>query len=548
MTLTQLLGAARLSAVALLSLAAHEAEARQPVLAPSPGVASCRSRADGVPTLNGFYIYEENDSLIRGDRGYTQGLRVAATHNPDAHPCWVQDTERWRLPGHGGDPFSATLSYLIGQGLYTPRIITSSTPLSNDRGFADFNYIGASLSLTANDETLRYTAEAGIGALGVPGLAKGAQGGLHALKLHRIPKGWPTTSPNAPGFYSRAQLEKKWAWTLGSPVTLVDVVVGPAIEIGNVRTSAVAHGALRVGWALSGFGPAAIPPGATRVARRSVEAGAVLGIEGRAVGHTSLVSATPGSTGFAVKRGVYDVRGGLFARWEDLRVSYLVVGRSPEFSIENEPLRRHRFGSVTVGFEPSGVVKQYLQHWLLADWSAELGMGRNFGGPTLDSGTPGGVTAQVAMRKGLWKGLSVGVEAVVATAEARPSVRAPAVRPDVILRQQVATLGWGRDTRFGHVGVRAGTAWATKARVETTLYSSSTGRVEEAPVDVDYKAGRGGWMWGLQYFPPMERRMAIGLDVSRHEVKVDERMPEVLDAAFWKAVVLIRIRRAPTSR
>lgn len=466
---TRRIVACLLALVTQLPSAAAAGQPQPPVAEEEEFGFECKPRPDGVSwPIAGFSIYDENDSFpfAGGDKDYTQALRVSVSYHRRALPCWAQRTTQWRLPGAGTDGFTANLALVLGQGMYTPDVLTTRLLDPNDRGFSDFNYVGAELSLisirrnpgTTSQEggNIRYTFEGLVGALGAADLANATQGGLHALKLGNMPKGWNTTSPSAIGVYTRYKLERRFDFRPKTPLLPdADLTLGPGFEIGNVRNSVAAHAAVRVGVNLTGFPAAPIGAGLSSTELPALEFGALAGWESRAVFTTNLVRGTPDSDGFSARTGVHDLRYGVFARWKALQAAYLLVQRSGEFEIDGDA-STHRFGSMQVTYTPFGDSSEGVSKWFLRDIAGELGMGRNFSGPELGTGDPVGVTAQLAARKGIAKGFDVGVESIVVSVESTPTPGEPGNRSDLILRQQLATLGWTTELPFGRVGIRAG--------------------------------------------------------------------------------------------
>jgi hypothetical protein len=46
----------------------------------------------------------------------------------------------------------------------------------------------------------------------------------------------------------------------------------------------------------------------------------------------------------------------------------------------------------------------------------------------------------------------------------------------------------------------------------------------------------------VQYFPPAERHLAVGFDVSYHRMKVDGAMQDLVKPSFVKAIALLRLQ------
>jgi hypothetical protein len=541
----------------------------------------------GAPTFLGYRAYEENDSIIKNgeDERYTQGLRVEIGFRPSKVPCKARGVDNWlRHLWFSPDVWEGTpsgLSLVLGQNLYTPRIITSTVIDSNDRSFSDFTYVGARFSETSLNQRVRHSLEIDIGALGVAGLGKGAQGGLHTLKMDRIPKGWNSTEPSGFGvnayYRSEQRVTKvgKWStcWHEGihegkssDENCVIDLTFGDALELGNVRTSAGLHAAARLGWGLSGFPAAAIQAAAAPGhRRRPLEVGAIVGVEGRAIAYTALVHGTEGTQDFSASRLVGDLRYGAYGRYNSLRVTWQRVKRSHEFSIPRVEDRSQSFGSISVSYEPLVEIPwaphDFEKPWLFRGWQFELGMGANFGGPRIVIGNDRGLGSQIAGRKALYESpkkdmtghdvaagpwaIVLGLELAAATVETSQTPGEPGNRSDLFLQQQAVTLGITfrpRDEKYGRFGVRIGTALKGAAQIETVFHPTENGRTSEDKAYYKFDAPRGGWLVGAQYFAPLESHLSLGVDVAYHSVRVIESVPDLVAPKFWKWIVAVQLR------
>jgi hypothetical protein len=277
------------------------------------------------------------------------------------------------------------------------------------------------------------------------------------------------------------------------------------------------------------------------------EVGGLYGVEGRAIANTALVRATPGSQGFSRKTWVHDERLGGFLRVGRLTASYLRVDRSPEFATAERREGSQRFGAATLSYEP-GLGASAQQTWHHPRVQVEVGMGRSVGGPDVDRGpsavpeAQGSVTGHAAGRIRAWRALSLGVEIGSVSLEGAPIPDEPENRSDVMLRQMAATVGWTKDIGVGTVGLRAGTAFKSTALIQTVRHPLVDGRVGEVKTDATYPAARGGLLLGAQFFPHLERHVAIGLDLTYHRFARVTGMPGLLKPSYLKAVILIQMR------
>jgi hypothetical protein len=98
--------------------------------------ASCEK--ENASTFLGYRLYEENDSIIRdgGDERYTQALRVEIPFRRSQTPCWAREVDDWLKHLWQSQKWQkGDFALMLGQNLYTPRIITSVDVDPGDRSF-----------------------------------------------------------------------------------------------------------------------------------------------------------------------------------------------------------------------------------------------------------------------------------------------------------------------------------------------------------------------------------------------------------------------------
>ena len=514
-----------------------------------------------APAFLGWQAYEENDSLVVGDERYTQGLRFTLSANPERLPDFVKDLSNRMVsllsPDHEV-AFEPGAAVTLGQTIYTPRIITSRKVDPNDRAFSGFLHVGGQVQATDARRELRHTLEIDVGFLGRPSLARFAQAGLHVLKASRIPKGWDQTNPRhrvvAHLSYRGERLMKveknKWR---------ADLTAGQAAEVGFVRNLYGLHGAVRVGRHISGF-PASVIQPAFRAEESSprtrpiFEFGGIAGVEGRAIFHTALVKPTEGSPGFSANQLVGDARVGGFFRFSSFRATVQKVWRSAEFTIKGVPTRKQAFFSIAAAYEPtldcecfSCAVKVLRDIFTHAEF--ELGMGRNLTNPDLGRSKPAGITGHLAMRIKAYKAFTLGAE-IGGTGIESDLVNAARedAYSDLFLRQGALSIGWRPRGPNGRLGFRVGMpilGQTAKIQIIRHPIDPKTGeRVEDSETYTPNQASRRGWLVGLQYFHPVERHMAFGVDVTYRTVGLQTggHVPGLVKPNFVNAVFAIQIR------
>ena len=499
-------------------------------LASAAAANDCPPPPPGVPRWVGGDIQEENDSPIKGDERYTQGLRIAIARHPDALWCRLTnvgtflDGKLWKE----GRDFIPQFMLLIGQNMYTPFIITSPVPDVNDRAFSGLLYAGGQLSYTSIEETERHTFEVYGGFRGKQSLTKHTQTDLHVLRTSRIPKGWGHVQP-AGGVAVNAlyRFDRRLLCEAGKPCYF-DLVFGGTGELGSVRTAGGLHATARAGFNLSGFPAGPITnTAARRAGRPNWEAGATAGYDGRAIAHTSLVAGTEGTEDFEAKPLVGDFRWGGYLRYKAVRGTVLQVRRSPEFSIAGVDSPSQRFASISVTYEPdlsSGSNDDDSQRsWWFRDIEVELAMGGTVRGAGLDGGRKRGPAAHLAVRKGIRGGFSVGlIETGGTSVETAAPAGEDSRHTDLYLVQKAVTLGYKPRGPRGALAFRIGyPLYGQVAQLETIRNPRVNGRITEEIEDRDFKARR-GWLAGIQYSKAVERHLAFGADVTYRRVSTAE--------------------------
>ncbi len=141
--------------------------------------------------LAGSQLNWDNDAWVFGhtDRWYTNGTRFSWTYvanDPESTLGRMGKAIGQYALGVSGTP---TLTYTLGQTMYTPRDITVAAPQPNDRPWAAFLYMGITGSHNDREGSFS-TADLKLGYTGT-----GAQGEFVQQTVHRViaspqPAGW----------------------------------------------------------------------------------------------------------------------------------------------------------------------------------------------------------------------------------------------------------------------------------------------------------------------------------------------------------------------
>lgn len=161
--------------------------------------------AGSAQANGGFQLTWDNDSWLHNgsDRWYTNGIRLSWARNCEANDQQVSDTLRKAMgplsvvapdePANGdagcNDTRTPRMTYTLGQTMYTPRRIDIARPQPDDRPWAGFLYLAASLLKASGDTTT--ATEVKLGVTGPAAQADGAQRLVHRLTHSTTPQGWP---------------------------------------------------------------------------------------------------------------------------------------------------------------------------------------------------------------------------------------------------------------------------------------------------------------------------------------------------------------------
>jgi hypothetical protein len=352
------------------------------------------------------------------DRHYTNGLRFTLTE--DRNRTWAAAEKIrtccftllcWAKPFSSEETTVGT--WVFGQNMFTPDLITMFDPDPQDRPFVGYVYGGYQVTFGRPGEPTdnvrensdssegqnggatpfehlsfipQSTVEVTVGFLGPPALAGGAQAGMHALRGNRIPKGWRSEVPTEPtlqlvntfrlGIRGRL-LDNKW-------VPMLEFTPRGAVGMGTVQAYAEGGFTGRVGWNLSGLARDVISVrlGPERPAEPSWELAFVYTLLKRQVWRNAFLDGGLMADGPSADRvdDLTDERWGIDLRLNPLTFSYRMLQRTQELSpIEGVELEDHKYGSVALSWQaPGNGVPNTLGNaaaWFLDRMQVEAGFG-----------------------------------------------------------------------------------------------------------------------------------------------------------------------------
>jgi lipid A 3-O-deacylase len=309
-------------------------------------------------------LYSENDKYFAGtDQHYTNGFKLSAlsadltNFTTDPVPRVVQRVARAldRLVPPGRD---CKLGLALGQNLYTPTDIATSTPQPNDRPYAAWLYASAAfhvyqpprvfatgLRAVARLDTLEVSA----GLVGPGAFGRQVQNNVHALLGLAPTHGWPNQIHNEPGL--DLALERKWRISTAHARDDwgADLIPHVGVTAGNIHTFASAGAELRAGWRLpADFGTNLIRPSSDSNSDRrpAWSLSAFIAGDGRAIARDITLDGNTfrASPHVDKKPFVGDALGGIAFGTRHWQITYAQALRTKEFKTQ---VKASVFGSIS---------------------------------------------------------------------------------------------------------------------------------------------------------------------------------------------------------
>ena len=314
-----------------------------------------------------FTVYSENDKYFAGtDQHYTNGYKLSAlsadltNFTDDPVPRVVQQVARTldRLVPPGRD---CKLGLALGQNLYTPANIATTTPQPGDRPYAAWLYASAAFQVYQPPRVFATgwraiarldTLEVSAGLVGPGALGRQVQNNVHSLLGLAHANGWPNQIHTEPGL--NLALERKWRFSTAHARDAwgADLIPHLGATVGNVFTFAAAGAELRAGWRLpTDFGTNLIRPSGDSNGRRrpAWNAFAFVACDGRAIARDLTLDGNTFRASPHIDKNPFvgDALGGLAlgtARWQ---FTYAQALRTKEFKGQ---VKSSVFGSISVAF------------------------------------------------------------------------------------------------------------------------------------------------------------------------------------------------------
>ena len=312
----------------------------------------------GIPqqTDNKFITFAiENDLFASGeDRDYTNGFRLSYFEAGAELPNWAENLGEV-YPGFEIND-TTSLTFSIGQNLYTPNDISVAANQPNDRPWAAWLYGSAGMVSVTDDNVDEL--EIALGVVGPAALGEETQKIVHDTIGAESPEGWDNQIQNELGLV--LSWSRRWPEYFGTPIGQ-DLWFSAApqigVSLGNIYTHAEIGANFRLSPAserLSDLPLRVRPamPGTGYFPKPSNDWSWSLfgGVNGRAVGRNIFLDGNTFrddklQSNIDKKNFVYDMNVGVDFTYGQTRVSYTAVRRSREFDGQDDT---SVFGAVSI--------------------------------------------------------------------------------------------------------------------------------------------------------------------------------------------------------
>lgn len=337
-----------------------------PAATPAPGdppppapVAPLEKRPGAILTLQ-----VENDVLSRWatdtDRDYTSGLRLGWLSPPTEDlPDWL--VRATTLPTFMQEPAATSVvrrwGLSLGHNLYTPENTATRALVTDDRPYAAWAYVGASLqyAYTINGVPRWLDSiQLDIGVIGPAAQGETIQNDWHGLIGVDKTFGWGNQLRNEPTI--NLAVERRWRTAIVDIIPEwgleADIVPYAGVAVGNVVTFANVGGILRFGNDVGDdFGPPrsrpSLPGSETFTSKDGFGWYLFGGLGLQAYVRNVFLDGNTFQNSHNVEKKPFVIEGqvGLALIFPSFRVTYTHVVRSPEFE---ERERLHQYGSVSI--------------------------------------------------------------------------------------------------------------------------------------------------------------------------------------------------------
>ena len=278
----------------------------------------------------------ENDTWGGTDRNYTNGNRLSYISPPDPPGTGTHGEIGRALLGAGpGD--SVRFGLALGHSIFTPENIGDRDPPSDQHPYAGWLYGEYSVMVHDRDRLNVGTLQLGI--VGPAAQGEAVQNSVHDWVNAATARGWDRQLANEPAFTAGFTRFER-LFHAPAPFGLeVDGIPHGGASVGTVRTQAKLGGTLRLGRELRrDFGPPRVRPALGGTGFFEPASGwawyIFAGTEARAVARNIFLDGNTFRDSASVDKHpiVADTQAGLIVTHDNVRLSYTMVARSPEYA------------------------------------------------------------------------------------------------------------------------------------------------------------------------------------------------------------------------
>ncbi len=216
-----------------------------PVLAPS---------SISGQTLRSFSLHADNDGFVfwkppheRTDWYYTNGLVAEAVLHWAPSIARILGDQAASACPRNPEPGPCGLTRVkLGQAIYTPASLFSTAPPVQDRPYAGWLFVGVTAARVTGDGATSLGIEMGV--TGGPSLAGPVHRWFHRTLGKYEPQGWEHQIPFELAFSMKYEARRAWPLFPSGGGPSLHIEPRGALELGTLRTGAVAGLLLNAGW------------------------------------------------------------------------------------------------------------------------------------------------------------------------------------------------------------------------------------------------------------------------------------------------------------
>jgi len=310
-------------------------------------------------------FYLENDTMFDTDRYYTNGMKISwisrdlSNYRDMVTLPWMQRLiERLPLINDPGEQH--TVSFSLGQNMYTPEDKKRTDLIKNDRPYAGITYLA--LGLHSRNSSQMDTLELDIGIVGRHSYAEDCQTEFHEWIGSEIGNGWDNQLHDEP--ILNLYFERKWKilQIRSSEGFGFDCIPYAGLAAGNAYTGANLGGQVRFGWNIpNDFGTNLIRPASDsssplddtdpRFFRlfHSIGIHLFFGVNGKAVARNILLDGNTFRDSHSVDKEPFcaDFIGGIGLNIQRVKITFSYVYQTKEFETQKD---EQKFGAMAASF------------------------------------------------------------------------------------------------------------------------------------------------------------------------------------------------------